>query len=65
MLFTALQNEGKDLLGNFSFQQEYYFLLAPNIQEQMKQFVLCHEYFNELQEQGNNMEDVDDECKCP
>ena len=27
----------------------------------MKQFVLCHEDFNELQEQGNNMEDVDDE----
>ena len=27
----------------------------------MEQFVLCHEDFNELQEQGNNMEDVDDE----
>ena len=27
----------------------------------MKQFVMCYEDFNELQEQGNNMEDVDDE----
>ena len=27
----------------------------------MKQFVLCHEDFNELREHGNNMEDVDDE----
>ena len=27
----------------------------------MKQFVMCYEDFNELQEQGSNMEDVDDE----
>ena len=41
ILFTAWQNEEKDLLGDYSSHQEYYFLLAPKIQEQMKQCVMC------------------------
>ena len=61
MLFTAWRNEEKDLIGNFSSYQEYYFLLAPKIQAQMKQYIMCNEDFNELQEQVNNMEDADDE----
>lgn len=61
MLFTAWRNEDKDLIGNFSSYQQYYAVLAPKITEQMNQYVMCNEDFNDLQELANNIEDSNDE----
>lgn len=61
MLFTAWRNEDKDLIGNFSSYQQCYAVLAPKITEQMNQYVMCNEDFNDLQELANNIEDSNDE----
>lgn len=60
MLFTAWRNESKDLLGNCSSYQEHYFKVKNKINVQMKQYAMCSEDLDRIQDQINSMEDEDD-----
>ena len=60
MLFTSWRNETTDLLRNCLSYQEHYLQVKNTIDEQMKQYAICSEVLNEIQEQLNNMEDNDD-----
>ena len=53
MLFTSWRNEETDLLGSFSSYQDRYMLLSDVINEQMKQYAVCNEDFNEIQQEMN------------
>lgn len=57
MLFTPWRDEETDLLGAFSSYQERYMLLTNVINEQMKQYAVCNEDFNEIQQDMNRIED--------
>ncbi|XP_048584895.1 uncharacterized protein LOC125567916 [Nematostella vectensis] len=61
MLFTPWRNEETDILGTFSSYEERYMLLANVINEQMKQYAVCNEDFNEIQQDMNRLEDRFDE----
>ncbi|CAH3034295.1 unnamed protein product, partial [Pocillopora meandrina] len=61
MLFTSWRNEETDLLGSFSSYQDRYMLLSDVINEQMKQYAVCNEDFNEIQQEMNRIEDRFDE----
>lgn len=61
MLFTSWRNEETDLLGSFSSYQDRYMLLSDVINEQMKQYAVCNEDFNEIQKEMNRIEDRFDE----
>ena len=57
MLFTPWQSEETDLLGICSSYQERYKLLSSVIDEQMKQYAVCNEDFNEMQQEMSIIED--------
>ena len=59
MLFTSWRNEITDLLGSCSSYQEYYMQIKDIIDEQMKQYAMCSEDLNEIQDQLNNMDEND------
>ena len=59
MLFTSWRNEITDLLGSCSSYQEYYMQVKDIIDEQMKQYAMCSEDLNEIQDQLNNMDEND------
>lgn len=56
MLFTAWRNEDTDLRGNFKSHEDVWFSPMTVITEQMKQYVVCNEDFNEIQQQINQVE---------
>jgi hypothetical protein len=58
MLFTSWRNETTDLLKNCSSYQERYLQVKNAIDEQMKQYAICSDDLNEIQQQ-NNDEDND------
>lgn len=60
MLFTSWRNEETDLIGNCSSYQEYFFLMKDKIDDQMKQYAICSEDLNQMEEHLNNMEENDD-----
>ena len=65
MLFTQWRNEETDLLGNFASYQDRCMVLSNVIKEQMKQYAVCNEDFNEIQQQINQIEDrYDDIAPC-
>lgn len=51
----------KLILGSFSSYQDRYVLLSDVINEQMKQYAVCNEDFNEIQQEMNRTEDRFDE----
>ncbi len=53
MLFTPWQNEQTDLMGSFSSYQEHYIA-----REQMRQYAVCSEDLNEIQ---NHLQECDDD----
>jgi len=57
MLYTAWRTEETDLLGGFSSYQERCKALSKLITEQMKQYVVCNEDLNELQQERNTLEE--------
>ena len=50
MLFTSWRNEETDLIGNSSSYQEQYFLLKEEIDKQMRQYAICSEDLNEIEQ---------------
>ena len=50
MLFSSWRNEKSDLLGNFKSYEDRCIVLSNVIiiKEQMKQYAVCHEDFNEI-----------------
>ena len=60
MLFTAWRNEETDLIGNCSSYQEYFFQVKDVIDEQMKQYAICSEDLNDIQDQLNSTDDNDE-----
>ena len=56
MLFTPWRDEETDLIGSCSSYQERYLLLAQHIKGQMKQYVVCYDDFNEIQQEMNGYE---------
>ena len=65
MLFTPWRNEETDLLGNFASYEDRCMVLPNVIKEQMKQYAVCNEDFNEIQQQINQIEDrYDDIAPC-
>ena len=59
MLFTSWRNETTDLLGSCSSNQDYYMHIKDTIDEQMKQYAMCNEDLNEIQDQLNNIDEND------
>jgi len=57
MLFTPWRNEGTDLLGTFSSYQERYMALSKLIDKQMKEYAVCDEDLNEIQQDMNRIEE--------
>ena len=49
MLFTSWRNEETDLIGAYSTFQERYRAMSKSIDEQMKQYAVCNEGFNQIQ----------------
>ena len=65
MLFTPWRNEETDLLGNFASYEDRCMVLSNVIKEQKKQYAVCNEDFNEIQQQINQIEDrYDDIAPC-
>ena len=60
MLFTSWRNETTGLIKNCSSYQERYLQAKNIIHEQMKQYAICSQDLNEIQEQLNNVDDNDD-----
>ena len=50
MLFTSWRNEETDLIGNSSSYQEQYLLLKEEIDKQMRQYAICSEDLNEIEQ---------------
>ena len=59
LLFTSWRNETRDLLKNCSSYQERYLQVKNAIDEQMKQYAICSDDLNEIQQQINDDEDND------
>jgi hypothetical protein len=57
MLFASWRNETTDLLKNCSSYQERYQQVKNGIDEQMKQYAICSDDLNEIQQQINNDEE--------
>ena len=57
MLFTSWRNEETDLIGFCSSYQERYMLLFNAIEKQMKQYAICNEDLNEVQQEMNTLEE--------
>ena len=47
-LFTSWRHEESDLLGNSKSYEDRCIALSNVIKEQMKQYAVCHEDFNEI-----------------
>ena len=60
MLFTSWRNEETDLISNCSSYQEHFLLVEDAIDEQMKQYAICSENLNDIQEHLNNIEESDE-----
>ena len=60
MLYTAWRNEETDLLGGLSSYQESYKALFKPIEEQMKQYAVCNEDFNDIQQDIHRQEEMYD-----
>ncbi len=58
MLFTPWRNEQTDLMGSFSSYQEHYIARYNEISEQMRQYAVCSEDLNEIQ---NHLQKCDDD----
>ena len=58
MLFTPWWNEQTDLIGSFSSYQEHYIACYNEISEQMRQYAVCSEDLNEIQ---NHLQEFDDD----
>ena len=58
MLFTPWRNEQTDLMGSFSSYQEHYIARYDEISEQMRQYAVCSEDLNEIQ---NHLQECDDD----
>ena len=56
MLFTSWRNEETDLIGAFSSYQQRYMLLFNAVEKQMKQYAICNEDFNEIQQEMNTLD---------
>ena len=61
MLFTSWRNEETDLIGMFSSYQERFMFLSNAIKEQMKQYAVCDEDFNQMQQEMSRIESRFDE----
>ena len=59
MLLTSWRNETTDLLKKCSSYQECYLQIKNAIDEQMKQYAICSDDLNEIQQQINDDEDND------
>ena len=57
MLFTPWRNEETDLIGMCSSYQDRYMLLSNAINDQMKQYAVCNQDFNEIQKDMGRIED--------
>ncbi len=58
MLFIPWRNEQTDLTGSFSSFQEHYIARYNEISEQMKQYAVCCEDLNQIQ---NHLQQCDDD----
>ena len=58
MLFTPWRNEQTDLIGSFSSFQEHYLAHYDEISEQMRQYAVCSEDLNEIQQ---HLQECDDD----
>lgn len=56
MLFTSWRNEENDLIGVSSSYQQCYMLLFNAIEKQTKQYAICKEDFNEIQQEMNTFD---------
>ena len=56
MLFTSWRNEETDLIGAFSSYQQRYMLLFNAVEKQMKQYAICNEDFNDIQQEMNTLD---------
>ena len=56
MLFTSWRNEETDLIGACSSYQQSYMLLFNAVEKQMKQYAICNEDFNEIQQEMNTLD---------
>ena len=61
MLFTSWRNEETDLIGNSPSYQERFLLLKDRIDKQMRQYAICSEDLNEIEEQLHNTDYTDDQ----
>ena len=57
MLFTPWRNEETDLLGVFSTYQERFMMLSDIISQQMKEYAICNEDFNEIQQEMRRIDE--------
>ena len=60
MLFTSWWNEETDLIGNCSSHEEYFLIMKDNIDDQMKQYAICTEDLNQMEEHLTNMKENDE-----
>lgn len=58
MLYTSWRNEQTDLLGTFSSYQERYRTLSKVMSEQMKQYAVCNEDLDEIEQDINRVEET-------
>ena len=60
MLFTPWRNEETDLIGLCSSYHQRFMLLNNVINEQMAQYAVCNEDFNEIEQEMNHLQDTYD-----
>ena len=56
IIFTSWRNEETDLIGACSSYQQSYMLLFNAVEKQMKQYAICNEDFNEIQQEMNTLD---------
>ena len=59
LLFTPWRNEEKDLIGNYSSFKERYSELSDRISEQMREYAVCAENLNEIQQRLDDDDEFD------
>ena len=60
MLFTSWRSENTDLIRNCSSYEEHFLLIKDKIADQMKQYAICSEDLDKIQEQLSNTEGSND-----
>ena len=60
MLFTSWRSENSDLIRNCSSYEEHFLLIKDKIADQMKQYAICSEDLDKIQEQLSNTEGSND-----